>query len=401
VSEPFDPHSWASVRAQFNLRQDVAHFATFMLAPHPAPVRRAIEAYRDGLDADPDYAPAAETDPAQSPRQAAADYLGAQPDEIALTECTTMGLAMLYGGINLLPGQDVVTTEHDHPSTHEALRVLAERSGTVVRRVRLYADAAATSVDEIVGSLKAAVGARTRVVAVTWVHTTTGVRLPVRAIADMLAEVNRDRDERDRALLCVDGAQGFGALADRVDDLGCDFLAAGTHKWLFGPRGTGIVWGRAWTALSPLIPSNSRFAFEAWTTGGPPANPTAAYWTPGGFKAYEHRWALADAFRFHLRIGRDRVHARTAELASRLKAALREVPGVSVVTPESPALSAGIVSVAIDGVESSQAYRRLRDEHRVVATVSPFYESLLRFGTTIINTPDEVDRAVRAVAALR
>jgi selenocysteine lyase/cysteine desulfurase len=400
----WDPGSWDSVRAQFALRRDVAYLAGFMLSTHPAPVRRAIERYRERLDFDPDYVPTAGTgiDADTMVRRAAADYLGRGPGEVALTDCTTTGLAIVYSGLRLRPGQDVVTTAHDHPSaTHEALRLLAERYGTTARRVRLYDDPAAASVDRIVGSLRAALGPGTRLVTVAWVHPSTGVRVPVRAIADMLAEVNRDRDEPDRVLLCVDGAQGFGALADRPDDLGCDFLAAGLHKWLFGPRGTGILWGRAWAALSPIIPSFSRFSREALRTGRPPVDPTAEFWTPGGYKAYEHRWAMADAFAFHQRIGLDRVQARTTELAGRLKAGLKEIRGVRLATPESTELSAGIVSCSVAGMAPREAYLRLRDEHGVVATTTPFHEPLLRFGTTIINTPDEVDRAVRAVAALR
>ena len=125
---------------------------------------------------------------------------------------------------------------------------------------------------------------------------------PPRSYADMLAEANRDRDEEDRALLCVDGVHGFGALADGVDELGCDFLATGTHKWLFGPRGTGILWGRVWEALAPVIPGFGRASFEAWQRGAGPAATTAELAMPGGYKAFEHRWAMTQAFNFQTMI---------------------------------------------------------------------------------------------------
>ncbi len=98
----------------------------------------------------------------------------------------------------------MLTTKHDFYATHEALRLRTERDGVAVRQVELYADPATAAADEIVGKLVAAVGPRTRVVAVTWVHSSTGVRLPIRAIADALA--GRD------VLLCVDGVHGFGAV---------------------------------------------------------------------------------------------------------------------------------------------------------------------------------------------
>src|SRR5690606_41594887 len=78
-------------------------------------------------------------------RQAAAEYLGARPEEVALTDSTTMGLGLLYGGIRLRPGQEVLTTEHDFYSTHQALALRERRDGVAVRRVRLYDDPAAAT----------------------------------------------------------------------------------------------------------------------------------------------------------------------------------------------------------------------------------------------------------------
>lgn len=397
---PFDPKDWANVRAQFALDPALAHFAAFVLAPAPALVREAIERHRAGLDADPHYLPPGDSAPDVTIRRTAARYLGAQPGEIALTDSTTMGLGLLYSGLRLLPGQDVLTTEHDFLATHEGVRLLAERTGARVRRVKLYDDPAAASADRIVGAIKEGLGPRTRVVAVTWVHSSTGVRLPVRAIADMLAEVNEKRDERDRALLCVDGVHGFGAMADGVADLGCDFLSSGTHKWLFGPRGTGILWGRAWDALSPVIPGFDRPSFVAWQTGRAPGPTTAELATPGGYKAFEHRWAMTQAFGFQEAIGKDRVQRRTQELATRLKEGLRAIPHVTLVTPVAAELSAGLVCCAIAGMHPQTAVTRLR-ERRVVTSTTPYVPPLLRFGTSIVTTPEEVDRAVKAVAELR
>ncbi|MFI6909373.1 aminotransferase class V-fold PLP-dependent enzyme [Nonomuraea sp. NPDC050394] len=398
---PLKADDWASVRAQFDLPKDRADFAAFVLARHPAEVRRAIEEHRRGLDADPEYLPAG-GNPDQAVREAAARYLGGAPAQIVLTDSTTMGLALLYGGIKLLPGQDVLTTEHDFLATHEALRLRTERTGAAVRRVRLYDEPAKASVDEIAGRLRKAIGPKTRIVAVTWVHSSTGVRLPVKEMAAVVAEANKGREDKDRALLCVDGVHGFGALADGAEDLGCDFLASGTHKWLCGPRGTGIVWGRAWEAVVPLIPSFGQASFDYFFEGSSQQPVTAEYFTPGGYKAFEHRWAAGAAFAFQEAIGKDRVQARIQELATRLKSGLAGVAHVKLATPVAPELSAGLVCMEVDGIASPyEAVGRLREQHRIVASSTPYRESLLRLGTTIMNTPEEVDRAVKAVAALR
>ncbi|MFI7453366.1 aminotransferase class V-fold PLP-dependent enzyme [Nonomuraea sp. NPDC049714] len=398
-SPSFAPDDWASVRAQFTLDPAYGQFAAFVLAPAPATVREAIRRHRDGLDADPHYLPGGNASPDDSVLETAARFIGADSRDIALTDSTTMGLGLLYSGLRLRPGQDVLTTEHDFLATHEGVRLLADRTGAKVRRIRLYDDPAHASADRIVSAIKDGLRPRTRVVAVTWVHSSTGVRLPIRAIADMLAEANKGRDEQDRALLCVDGVHGFGAMADEVGDLGCDFLATGTHKWLFGPRGTGFLWGRAWDALAPVIPGFGRASFVAWQRREGPLDTTAQLATPGGYKAFEHRWAMTQAFNFQQAIGKDRIQRRTQELATRLKAGLRDIPHVRLVTPESPDLSAGLVCCTIDGLQPEEAVNRLHDQ-KVITSTTPYFPPLLRFGTSIVTDPDKVDLAIAAVKGL-
>src|SRR5262249_39778478 len=150
-----------------------------------------------------------------------------------------------------------------------------------------------------------------------WVHSGTGVKLPLRALADVVAKANAKRDAATRALLVVDGVHGFGNQDFEAGDLGCDFFIAGCHKWIFGPRGTGLVWARpdAWSATKPIIPSMD----PMWRKEPLDQMPAAAYLTPGGFHSFEHRWALAAAFEMHQRLGKAKVAARVAELNTRCK----------------------------------------------------------------------------------
>ena len=130
----FDPTSWTSVRAQFALNPDVYNFTTFVFASHPAAVRDAINRHRAGLDADPyDYLGRNEFALDKAVVTAAARYLATDAGQIAFTDSTTMGLGLLYSGLRLAPGDEVLTTEHDFYSTHESLRLrgvaTAPRSG--------------------------------------------------------------------------------------------------------------------------------------------------------------------------------------------------------------------------------------------------------------------------------
>jgi selenocysteine lyase/cysteine desulfurase len=177
---------------------------------------------------------------------------------------------------------------------------------------------------------------------------------------------------------------GFNAVEFDLPDLGADFLATGTHKWLFGPRGTGILWGRDWAPLTELIPTFSG------TAGG------SERMTAGGYHTFEHRWAVKDAFELASTIGRGRIVQRTTEQATALKQGIADVGGLRLVTPMDPALSAGIVCIDIDNLPSADAVARLRPLG-VVASATPYAVSYLRLGPSIAVGPEDVERAIAAI----
>jgi isopenicillin-N epimerase len=315
VSVP-DYADWAKVRSEFDLAPGFLHLAQFYLVSHPRPVRAAIERYRRIIDANPvstvEHGMGFDTmlglqthEEPFAPRiqQVVADYLGGQPQEVALTDSTTQGLALIYNGLTLKPADEILTTTHDHYSHHESIRLAAERSGARVRRVALYDEAATASMEQMIDRLRRAIGPNTRVVGLTWVHSSTGVKIPLRALVEVVADFNRNRGPEERLLLVLDAVHGFGNQDESLAAVGVDFVAAGTHKWIFAPRGTGIIWAPAknWPLLRPTIPTfYSGDLFEAWETGQPPKATANASWiSPGGFKAFEHQWAMIEAFEFH------------------------------------------------------------------------------------------------------
>lgn len=393
---------WAAARAAFALSPDLAHLSAMLFASHPANVRAAIERHRAHLDADPaGYLHDNNSRLTDAAFAAAAAYLGVEPAEVALTGSTTDGVGLVYAGVRLRAGQEILTTAQDYYVTHEAARLAAARSGASIRRVDLYTGVSQVSEDGIADRILSAVRPETRVVGLTWVHSSTGLKIPVRAIADGLAGVNADRDEADHALLVIDGVHGFGNQDVAFADLGCDFLIAGCHKWLFGPRGTGIVAAtrKGLDAVSPLIPTfNDDAVFSAWLAGEEPGGRTTGpRLTPGGFRAFEHLWALPDIFAFHDALGRGAIAERTAELASRLKQGLADMRHVTLRTPHAAELSAGIVSFDLAGWSPNNAVRGLR-ERGVIASVAPYVAQHIRLTPSFINTPEDVDRALAAVA---
>lgn len=388
---------WENVRRQFLLDRRYIQMSQFFLASHPQPVRAAIEAHRRGLDENPflyveENIGRFET----ATRQAASEHMGCKPDDLAMTDSTTMGLGLFYSGLQLKEGQEILSTTHDHPASFLALDLRAARTGAVLRRFALYQNAPDADADQMAAALAREIRPQTRVVAVTWVHSSTGVRTPIARFAHVVAAANKGRAEADRAILCVDGVHGFGVEDETMGSLGCDMLAAGCHKWIFGPRGTGVLWANAagWAATVPEIASFDRM----WRKQ---AQPPAAEMTPGGFHSFEHRWALAEAFRFHAGIGKARIAKRIHALNEQCRRGLAQMKHVKLLTPLSGDLSAGLVCFNVEGMKDIEVVARLLKK-KIIASVTPrvYGVDCARFAPSLLTSPADVDASLQAVRAL-
>ena len=396
--------NWDDLRAQFPLSPQLIHLAAFFLASHPTTVREAIERHRAGLDADPiGYWQEHEEKQEARVLRAAADYLNVEPTDIALTDSTTMGLGLLYGGLALSKGQEILTTTHDHYSTETSLRLRAERTGTTVRQISLYRSLKTVSQDEIVDSMRKGITPATRIVAVTWVHSSTGLKLPIHEMALAIQSINRSRDEHDHVIFCVDGVHALGVEDFNLSELGCDFLIAGTHKWMFGPRGTGLVWGhpKAWPIAHATIPTFNTQAYDLWMKNTSSRDlPPAVHMTPGGFHSFEHRWALDEAFKFHQAIGKAKVTHRIYQLNQQLKQGLTAMSQVTLHTPVSQDLSAGIVCFEVAGMTPRQIVEKLR-QRKIVGSVTPYATQYARLAPSLLNSQQEIDITLREIRNLR
>ncbi len=149
-------------------------------------------------------------------RAAYARALGADADAVALTTCTSEGMAQVIGGLQLGRGDEIVTSDEEHPGLLGALSAARELHGVEVREAPL-------------AELANAVGPRTRLLACSHVGWVSGSLAP--------AELG----QLDVPVL-LDGAQGIGAVPVDVKALGCDAYAGAGQKWLCGPDGTGVLW---------------------------------------------------------------------------------------------------------------------------------------------------------------
>lgn len=395
--------SWESVRKQFNISHKNIQMAQMLLASHPAPVRAAIERHRQRLDESPaEYWEEQFLTAEVEVQEAAAKYMNARPEEIVLTDSTSQGLGLLYSGLKLKPGDEILTTTHDHYATEKSLEFGAMKHGATIKRIEEYADSSQVTVDEVVGNLSKNITPKTRIVAVTWVHSSTGVKLPINEIGAMIKEKNVMRGESERIYLCVDGVHGFGVEDISIEEMNCDFFCAGTHKWIFGPRGTGIMWGRkdAWNMVTPTIPAFSFNAYGEWL--GFPIEGGLAFGdfcSPGGFHAFEHRWSLKEAFEFQLDIGKAKIQARVREFSGKLKSALSEMNHIHLHTPLDENLSAGINCFEVIGQTAEDTVRALHAAG-VIGSATPYRTSYARLTPCVINTEAEVDRTIGVLSNL-
>lgn len=397
---------WAAVRREFDLDPNLLHLSLFYMTAHPRVVRTAVENYRRQLDANPfltvehglfDFEHIEKTMPVVA-AAALGSYLGVDPHDVALTHNTTTGLAIAWHGLPLKAGDEILTTTHDHYVHHEAIRLAAERAGATWRKIALFDDHNAISAEDIVARIRKAITPKTKALGVTWVHSSSGLKLPIRRIAEALAQLDH------RVTLVVDGVHGIGVEDPSMAALGADVFVAGSHKWLFAPRGTGFVWAKpeVWATMRPLIPTFfSGELWGAWAEEKPiEGTPRAMWFTPGGFQAFEHWWAVPAAIEMHRRIGPPRITERIHTLNEQMKSELAKMPHVTLYTPRTRELSSGIVCFDVKGKTPFEVVETLQKRDRILASTTPYRNPYARVAFGIYNNESEIMKAARAIRAL-
>ena len=385
------PGKWRNLRALFPLDPQVAHFANFLVTSHPRPVQEAIDRHRADLDRNPaalmDWESQYEWKREGEVRDWAARYLEVGPRQIALTGSTTEGLALIYGGLQVRPDQEILTTVHEHYSAHKTLEFRTLRQGTQVRKIRLFDKPWEISADQILSTIDQNIRPETRVLGMTWVHSSSGAKLPVGEIGELVRKHNRERSEADRIIYVVDGVHGFGVENARFADFNCDYFIAGGHKWMFGPRGTGIICAAS-TAMGNLTPSVASFSQE---------EDFATIMTPGGYHAFEYRWSLGEAFKLHLQLGKADVQARIHQLNSLLKERLAEHRQIELVTPRSAEFSAGFTFFRITGKNPDAIAAHLVQNKVMSDAVYRDVGPVIRLAPGLLNDEQQIDRVMRLV----
>lgn len=377
---PRDQEFWAEVRRRYLIPDDRLFLNPATLGPQPRSVVEAvIEHTRRTAET---YPPATDW---EGLKATVGELLNADPEGLAFPRNTTEAMNFVAHGLELGPGDEVLTTDHEHIGGLCCWQLLAARRGIALRQLPLPVPA--TDRTELVDMFRTAVSERTRVISVSHVTFTNGTTMPVREIVALC---------RDRGIICVvDGAHPPGMIRVDMKALGPpDFYASSPHKWLGAPQGTGLLWMKEeWrTRLWPTEASGG------WDDLGLGAHRFNHLGTMDGSRLA----GLGAAVRFHQALGTDRVEARVRYLRQRLRTAIESLPGVTVATPGGDDLSAGMVSFALQGVDSLELQRRLAREANVrTRVIGEYGYGWMRLSPHIYNAEAELDRVVALIAEHR
>ena len=315
---------------------------------------------------------------AEEATDAAARLLGADAQDVVLTHGTTEGVNVVLHGLAWEPGDELLTSAFEHPALEAPAALLAERHGVEVRRVRLSPKA---SVDEALDAVASAITPRTRLVALSHIMFTCGLRLPAAPIARAAHEAG--------TLVLFDGAQSGGHVPLDMAEIDADFYTVSGQKWLLGPSSTGALYVRRdrHELLAPLL----QVPGVGFATGL-----AALSLTSGSAQLHA---GFAEAVRVYEELGPERAEARINELAARLREGLAQIDGVALAGPEDPEAACGLTAITLDGWAPADLADALWERYRVAARPVSYPEGV-RFSTAAFNDEGDVGRALEAVAKL-
>ncbi len=385
-----DDELFARLRERFLFPTDVTYGNTGTLGACP---RDVMDAYLGGLERlerelpdwpyfQSDGEPLTGYQELRDVRARIGRFVNATADEIALTQNATMGMSFIANGLELQPGDEVLTTDQEHSGGIGSWRLRAARHGVVVRELPL--DSALDGGPEaVVEMFRRALTDRTRVLMVSHITSTLGIRMPVVELCALA---------RERGVLSViDGAQAIGQTPVDLAHLGCDAYVASPHKWLMAPKGTGFMYlrrdvpQRIWGTLAGSH-------FDDWESG-------AFRFMQFGTGSVPIVDGLVAAIDFVEHIGIERIARWDQRVNARLRAGLEAMPGARIASPADPRFAAAVTTFRVEGTRARDLQIALwnRQKIRVRAQREDYG---VRFSCHLYVAPGDVERALDVVSSL-
>ena len=369
-----DEDFWIAVRDEFTTDRTVVNLNNGHVSPAPRTVQEAMRRYLDYSNMGPYHTMIRELDPrVASAKRMVAELAGVSPDEITLTRNSTEALEMAEFGLNLKPGDEVLTTNQDYPHMLTAYQQRERRDG--IKLTQLSFPVPVTSADDLVNMFERAITPQTKVIHFCHITNRTGVIFPVRRICDMAAAKG--------IITVVDGAHAFSQFPFKVSDFNCDYYGVSLHKWTFAPVGTGFLY------------VNKARIKETWpmmAAGVRQDNDIRKFEEIGTHPAANHD-AICEALTFNQNIGIERKAARLRYLKDRWANRLAENKKIKILHNPDPEMSCGIGMFGVaEGVDIRKLGSTLQTKYGIYTATSPHAEYTgIRVTPSVYTTVQEVD----------
>lgn len=372
---------WAMIAQAFAIDRRNLNLNSGWTSPSPKMVTEAFVRYKHQEDATASTMWQLLEPQAETIRAGLANLFGCDPDEIAITRNASESLQILLLGIDIRSGDEVIATTQDYPRMLTALRQRELREGPKLKLVKI--PMAPASTDEIVAALESAITPKTKVILISHMINITGQIMPVRKICDMA---------RQRGIeTIVDGAHSFAQLDFKRDDLQCDYFGSSLHKWLYAPKGAGLLYVRkekisnVWALMASE--DKNKHDIRKFEEIGTHSSAT--------------RLSIGEALLFHEAVGPERKEARLRFLSSYWMEKLRPLAGIGFNTSFDPSQFCAIANFKIEGGDPQKITDHLMSKHKIIATPIIHDEfSGIRITPNIFTMLPELDRFCGAIESI-
>lgn len=306
-------------------------------------------------------------------RTGLAELFGCDREEIAITRNASESLEILLMGLDLRSGDEILTTTQDYPRMLTTLHQREQREGLVLKMIKIPIPP--RNLHEITQTFEKAVTTKTRVILISHVVNITGQITPVKEVCEMARSKGIE--------VIVDGAHSFAHFDFKQNDLGCDYFGTSLHKWLYAPKGTGLLYVKRdkIEKIWPLMAAEQKQSDDI------------RKFEEVGTHSAAPRLAIGEALLFHNGIGSKRKEARLRYLSRYWMNKLKDVPKIRFNTSFDSAQSCGIANVEIVGVDPGQIGSYLMNQHKIFTTPIIHEEFRgIRITPNIYTTLGELDR---------
>jgi len=378
---------WSKVRAQFIYPDDYIYMNTGGIGAIPEPVMAMSDKKMRELEIYPK--PGHDEKHWLEVKKQVAAFAGptVDPAEIALTSTATEGINIILNGLDLKPGDEIITTTHEHVALNLPLLNHMKYSGIKIRSFEPDLKSGPGNVQLI----RDLITSKTRLIILSHVTCTTGQLFPVKEIGDLA---------RDKGILyALDGAQAAGNMPIDVKDIGVDFYAACGHKWMLGPKRTGFLYvsKERQDQLRPTTVGAYSDTSHDLVKGELQFETTAEryeYGTQNDLLFY----GLEASMQFLQAIGLEKINDHNRKLAEKFYKGLKEIPGVEILSPEEEKYRSCLITFKLKNQGNQETANYLTGEKRIrVRVVNEANLGGVRASFHVYNQGFEVERLVNEI----